>query len=117
MKSISAQQLAIEKAQKENKIIIFEEYGNNYDVPYTYDYFVFFKFNTIEEFCKEIYDHCNEKSLGSIDYKFPNYLTNDEFLINVGWKNFRVDNFPENINISEHEKYIIEYFEKRTKSK
>lgn len=117
MESISALELAIKKAQSEGKIIFFHDFGNHYDIPSTYDYFVFHTFSTIEVFCKELYKYCREKcdtDNGIMNYEFPCYLTNDDFLIKLDeWKNIYVMNFPKNIDISEHENKIIEYFEKR----
>jgi len=120
MESYTSLDLAMNKAEKEEKIIFYHDFGNNYDVESSYDYFVFHKFTTIENFCLELYNYCREKSDGSsrgpVDYEFPNYLTNDEFLIILdGWKNISVTNFPKDIDISKHEKEIMKYFKRNNK--
>jgi len=112
MESFSALDLAINRAQKRKTILFYHDYGNNYDIPSTYDYFVFHKFTTIEHFCEELYEYCKEKSdTESINYDFPNHLSNNDFLIIIdGWKNIYVTNFPQDIDISKHEDDIIKYF-------
>jgi hypothetical protein len=114
-KSFTALDLAQEKAEKEDKIFFYHDYGNNYDIDSMYDYFVFHKFTTIENLCKELYDYCVEKSdcspRESLNYEFPDHLNNEEFLIILdGWKNINVSHFPDNLIVSEHEDQIMEYF-------
>lgn len=108
-------ELAIEKAKKENNILFYHDYGNNYDIESLYDYFVFHEFTTIEFFCEELYDYCCEKSDNEMnDYDFPDHLNNDDFMIVIDfWKNINVTNFPENINISEYGDMIINFFKNK----
>lgn len=113
----TALELAIEKAEKNKSILFFHDYGNNYDVESSYDYFVFHKFSTIETFCEELYDYCKDKSgNNAIDYEFPDHFANDHFVIKLDvWKNIYVTNFPKNVDISLYEKQIMDYFENRSK--
>ena len=119
MESFSALDLALAKARRTKKIVIYEEHGNNYDIPTTYDDFYFYKFTTIEKFCEDLYNHCKkEYGNGKMEYEFPNYLTNDDFLIILeGYRNYNVTNFPVDIDVSKYEEEITKYFSEREQNK
>ena len=107
--------LAKSKAIKENKIIIYEVLGNNYDIPSSYANFYYYEFDKIENFCEALYETCMEiYGYSNLPYEFQ-CIHNDEFFITIDdYRSVYITNFPDSIDISKHEDQILEYFEKMT---
>lgn len=118
---LSALDLAIEKAKKENKIVIYRQFGDDYNCDITYENFYYHKYTTINNFCKEFYKIC--KKIGKpyecrgdgFTCEFTDHFSNDHFYARINsFVDMYVTNFPNNIDISNYEDYIEKYFDNKT---
>lgn len=111
MEQTSFLDLAIEKAKNEKKILICEQFGNGYNIPYTYNHGYYLDFDNIDVFCNKLYLICREiyGYGGKIPYDFPDMFNSDNFTITIDYNNVIVYNFS-NVNMEDYENYIMNYF-------
>lgn len=110
----NAYDIAILKAIKEKKLLIYCECDDIFGNP-TYSDFYYHKFTSITTFCKSLRKICKEISNNyeDFEYNFPKNISNDNFVIVIdGWKSIRVTNFPNTLNINKHRDNIEYYFGK-----
>ncbi len=109
---ISVLELAFKHA--DNKIIIYLDYGNHYDRNSACKDFMFHSYKDINSLCQALFDYSYMKSeQNHVEYEFPDHFTNDHFLLILDkYKDIYVTNFPDDIDISQYEREIMDTFEK-----
>ena len=112
IEKFNAYDIAISKAIKENKLLIYSEYDDIFGNPVYIDFY-FHKFTSIITFCKSLRKICKDISNNyeDFEYVFPKHATNKNFVIIIdGCKSVHVTNFPDTLNVSKHRDNIEYYF-------
>lgn len=79
--SFTGLELALTKAKKEKKVLIYQDYGNNYNIASTYDDFYFHKFKNMKDFCDVLHEIISKILENGKDYEFPDHFSNDHFYV------------------------------------
>jgi len=111
MNKISILSLIEAKAKENNNIVIYERFGNGYNIPYSYGDVYLITFTDINAFCNDLYHICEEvyPYLGKLPHLVLEDFYNKEFKILIDHQEIIVMNYS-NENLEHHQDFIMEYF-------
>jgi hypothetical protein len=111
MEQFSSYDIAIEKAKREKKVLVYSYSNDDYDKQY-YNFY-FFKLTDKQDFISKLFQilTIEKKSLNNSKAKIeiPDHLSNDDFEIVLDyWKRISVENVQEKkLCIKKHENEIF----------
>lgn len=111
---LSVKNILLEKAKCEDKIIIYEEHGNGYNISYSYSYVYYLDFSDVDTFCNSFYEICqNICGYANMPYEFQCF-EDCNFSVDIDYQSIIVNNFPVE-HMDECENKITQFFANKRK--